>query len=201
MSRWSKSSEIPLDQWFSLFEFQRIQPDCKQYLWLSEYQSMTKQLTAAAGVPLQVEVLSSINQVPHHEERLFLTIASRKRAYIREVLMYGESSAWMYGRTIIPAATLKNAGAQLKLLGDKPLGKVLFHHNPNARQFIEVARISRQHHLYPQFNFDAEETQLWARRSLFLFEGAPLMVQEVFLPSCPLISLESHQPEVVLANQ
>jgi len=176
---------MPLDQWLSLLDFQRIQPDSKRYSWLSEYQSMTKQLVAAGSESLKVDVISSLSQVPVYEERLFLDIAPRQRAYVREVLMYGETATWMFGRTLIPTAALKNAGAQLKLLGDKPLGTVLFHHKPNARQYIEVARISKRHHLYPEMAMNGEDDHLWARRSLFLFEDAPLMVQEVFLPGCP----------------
>jgi len=184
--RLSSRSEMPLDQWLSMSEYQQIQPQCRHYHWLSENGSMTRMLASVGHMPLKVDVITSEQQVPNHQERLFLNIAPRKMAYVREVIMYSDDKPWMFGRTIIPAATMNNAGGQLKLLGDKPLGKVLFHHNRNCRQFIQVAQMSNSHPLYPAFLKDVETSRLWARRSLFQFQQAPLLVQEVFLPDCPL---------------
>ena len=99
--------------------------------------------------------------------------------------MHVDNKPWMFGRTIIPAKTLKGTGGQLKLLGDVPLGKVLFSNKLNPRLFIEVAKITKSHFLYPEFIMNGYDKDLWARRSLFHFQKSPLMVQEVFLPGCP----------------
>ena len=169
----------------SLQEFQQTRPDDGQYLWLSEYGSMTKLLILAGLSPLKVKVGFSAHQMPNAEEQLFLKLGKRRWPYVREVMMYVDNEPWIFGRSIIPDDTLNGSGGRLKLLGNKPLGKVLFDDKSTERLFIEVAKISKAHYLYPQ-NVDQDASEyLWARRSLFCFHRLPIMVQEVFLPNCP----------------
>ena len=179
------TSVMPVDQWFSLFEFQQTHPDDNQYLWLSEYGSMTSRLMAAGFGSLKVDVVNSAHQIPVKEEQYFLELRQRKRSYIREVIMHVDNKPWMYGRTVIPTTSLCGSLGQLKLLGNKPLGKVLFEDKSTVRLFIEVAKISKAHHLYSKYINNEHSNYLWARRSLFYFHSFPLLVQEVFLPNCP----------------
>lgn len=180
------NSEMPVDKWLSMIEFDQTQPDDSLYLWLSEYGSMTRRLIEAGLGSLRVNVISSQHKVPFKEENLFLCLPQRRWSYIREVLMHVDNSPWVYGRTVIPDTTINGGAGQLKLLGEKPLGKVLFDNNKSSRIFIEVAKISSKHQLYPECVDDVIHPYLWARRSLFNFRSSPLLVQEVFLPDCPL---------------
>ena len=176
---------IPVNKWLSLEEFQQTRPDDGQLLWLSEYGSMTELLMLAGLSPLKVKVEFSAHQIPNPEEQLFLKLAQRRWPFVREVMMYVDNEPWIFGRSIIPNDTINGIGGRLKLLGNKPLGKVLFDDKSTERLFIEVAKISKVHYLYPQ-NFGPEPPDyLWARRSLFCFRRLPIMVQEVFLPNCP----------------
>ena len=177
---------MPENQWLSMLEFQQTQASETQYLWLAERGSMTRQLMQAGLGRLKVAVLSSAHQMAEKEERLFLNLQQRSWPYIREVIMHVDNEAWMYGRTVIPTAALNGCGGQLRLLGEKPLGQLLFHNKTNARLFIEVAKISKHHYLYPTFMDHLKGQHLWARRSLFQYQNFPLLVQEVFLPNCPL---------------
>ena len=176
---------MPENRWLSLFEFQQTQPDANQLRWLSEHGSMTRQLIAAGTSAVRVDVIAAKHQRAAKEERLFLDLPQYCWPYIREVTMSRDNNPWMYGRTLIPSKTLNGAGGQLKLLGNKPLGKMLFNKG-NSRRFIEIAKISRAHHLFPEFDGVDKAEYLWARRSLFEFQKQPILVQEVFLPKCPL---------------
>lgn len=183
---------MPTDQWFSLTDVQKnlskTDREQSQYQWLSELGSMTNRLIVAAEFPLMVKVLSSTDQDIDIEECSFLKITESQQAYVREVMMSIDGSSWLYGRSVIPQQTLDGqGGGELKLLGEKPLGQLLFKNELNSREFIEVANITKNHHLYPHFALDGRQENLWARRSMFIFNGSPLMVQEVFMPSFPFL--------------
>lgn len=180
------ATEMTPDKWLSMAEFYKTQPEDSLYRWLSEYGSMTLHLLHVGLGQLKVSVISSQKAALFKEESLFLDLPQRRWAYVREVIMHVDNSPWMYGRTIIPEATFNAGAGQLKLLGDSPLGKVLFDNKKSAREFIEIAKISPEHHLFPQSVDGREHPYLWARRSLFSFNTQPILVQEVFLPECPL---------------
>ena len=182
---------MPTDQWITLANVQKnlakTKAEILQFQWLSDQGSMTNRLIEAADFPLTVKVMSSSDKTIENEERSFLKITANQ-SYVREVIMSINNNPWLYGRTVIPQQTLQGEGFALKLLGDKPLGQLLFKNELNSRQFIEVAIITKYHQLYPLFAMnDKQQENLWARRSLFLFNGSPLLVQEVFMPSCPFL--------------
>jgi len=179
------ATEMTVNKWSSMAEFCKTQPDENQYLWLSEYGSMTRRLIEAGMGALNVELVTSQHRLPFKEESSFLQLPQRQWSYIREVIMQITNTPWMCGRTVIPDMTINSGAGQLKLLGKKPLGKVLFDHNKSTRVFIEIAKISKEHFLYPDFIDDHKHPFLWARRSLFNFNKGPILVQEVFLPDCP----------------
>jgi len=180
------TSNMTVNKWLSMAEFHKTQPEDSQYRWLSEYGSMTLHLLQAGLGSLKVSVISSQQRALFKEESLFLDLPQRRWAYVREVMMHVALSPWMYGRTVIPDTTLNSGAGQLKLLGDSPLGKVLFDNKKSTREFIEIAKISPLHHLFPQSVDKEQYPYLWARRSLFSFNGQPVLVQEVFLPDCSL---------------
>jgi len=180
---------MPLNKWLSLFEFQQTKPNEEIYHWLAEYGSMTEQITAHANKPLDVDVITSKYLSPRREELLMLGLSERRWAYVREVIMRIGEEPWMFGRTIIPSITMAGSGRQLKLLGKKPLGKMLFNRKGNTRHFIEIAKISSRNSLFPSMIDNRQFSHLWARRSIFLFQKQPILVQEVFLPNGPLLGL------------
>ena len=139
---------------------------------------------------LTIQVKEARHQPARAEERYFLELPERNWPFVREVLMQVDGRPWLFGRTIVPGETLQHQGRRLKMLKNRPLGEVLFDCEQPSRAFIEVAAINSEHWLYPDdpallSSTDDESRLLWARRSLFYFNGKPLLVQEVFLPSCP----------------
>ena len=145
---------------------------------------MTRLLRLAGLNPLKVKVVLSTHQKPNNEEQSFLSLKQREWPYIREVMMYVDNEPWIFGRSVIPDESVNGSGGRLKLLGNKPLGMILFDDKRTERLSIEVAKISKLHNLFPNTIVNELPEHLWARRSLFKFHKLPIMVQEVFLPKC-----------------
>ena len=107
---------------------------------------------------------------------------------VREVLLYCDDVPQVFARSLLPLASLTGDEQQLANLGTQPLGQVLFNNPSLVRQRIElssfgddtgVAKLAKR--LNP--NEETGEQRLWGRRSIFMLEGKPLMVAEVFLPN------------------
>ena len=187
MPRTSPPTEVPINQWLATEEFQQFADDNRHCNWLFDAGSMTQKLTAAGNKPLVVKLLSSEHQDISEQEQQLLNCQISTTTFVREVVMQVDGLSWVYGRTVIPDETLKGSGRQLKQLGTKSLGDILFKNKKNLRLSMEIAKINNHHDLFPQLLAEVREDkalELWARRSMFLFEDSPLLVQEVFLPSC-----------------
>jgi chorismate--pyruvate lyase len=90
---------------------------------------------------------------------------------------------------VIPAQSLRGGARRLSLLGDKPLGAVLFADPATRRDWIEIARLLPVHPIFQAAARDVEGERpqvLWGRRTLFRFAGQPLLVNEIFLPTVPV---------------
>ncbi len=109
-------------------------------------------------------------------------------ALIREVELHCDGEPWVFARTVIPAGSLKGGARRLTLLGDKPLGAVLFADPTTRRGRMALARFDRRHALYQSAcgHWQHPPRRLWGRRTLFCYQGKPLLVNEVFLPDIPV---------------
>lgn len=133
--------------------------------WLLSSGSLTQQLTQFAHGQFHVQPFKQqFQRVLLHESQL-LGIPHTANAWVREVYLYGDQAQpWVKARSIIPVKTLNGKGRQLKYLGSRSLGSVLFgRHAPLCQR--QIARLPAG----------------WARRSLYIWHQQPLIVQEVFL--------------------
>ncbi len=137
--------------------------------WLYDEGSLTKRLLKLSGHDFQVGVLRNEWAIPQHHEWRALKIKPRQQAIIREVQLIGKGQVWVTARSVIPASTLRGQQRQLRNVGTKPLGALLFSHRNMRRGVIQVASVGKQH------------TQ-WARRSVFYLDNRPLLVAEAFSP-------------------
>lgn len=122
--------------------------------------SLTKRMETLFTAPVQICVLKEGWQ---QEKKL-----GRRNLWVREVLMTAGERPLLFAKTSIP---LKAAQGRLNLvrkLGDRALGKLLYAEPSLRRKEIKI---------YPLPN------KLWGRRSLFLFMGAKLYLDEFFLPA------------------
>ena len=143
--------------------------------------SLTDWLMAKSGGNFRVQRLSQRWQRPLLSERRLLQQPHRHSSLIREVALYCNEQPWVYARSILPAATLSGPLRHLRRLQNQSLGSLLFN-NPNlGRGDFELALLApHSTYIHPQYR----QTQpAWARRSVFILRGKPLIVSEVFLHS------------------
>lgn len=144
--------------------------------WLLDRGSLTDRLIAKSEGRFRVEVLRQYRGVARPDEARCLGLDKRQAAWIREVILYGNNTPWVFARSILPEKSLACSLRHLKHLGNKPLGAVLFNDPHMRRSVIEIAR------------FEARDlpagisSHAWGRRSVFYLRKQPLLVSEVFLP-------------------
>ena len=92
-----------------------------------------------------------------------------QRYWVREVVMYGDNTPWLLGRTVIPDETLTNEDKQLVDIGQVPLGRYLFSRDDLTRDYIHIGSSAGR----------------WVRSSLLRLSEKPLLLTEIFLPESP----------------
>lgn len=163
--------------------------------WLFHRGSLTQRLRQCCSGAVRVHVLWEGWGRPSRDEASALQLRLGARTWIREVRLLCGEQAWVFARTLIPAATLHGRGRGLRHLGNRPLGELLFSTAAVQRGAVEVAKITAQQHLYHRALPSAAPypALLWARRSRFHFEQRPLLVCEIFLPDLPASPPSAHR--------
>jgi chorismate-pyruvate lyase len=105
-------------------------------------------------------------------------------ALFREVELSCAEQVWVFAQSVIPDATLC-VHPWLAELGDCSLGEVLATLTGVERSSYEYAWLRADDPFSGRALHGAEvaPSGLWARRSRILLRGAPLLMQEAFLPS------------------
>jgi chorismate lyase len=139
--------------------------------WLQDKGSLTQRLRAASQGQFSVRLLRLSYARPTRSEARALGLAPRRLALIREVELLGQGKPWVYARSVFPVGTLSGPQRQLKGVGSRSLGSLLFSDPTMQREPLQIAQLRLQ-----------GGAPLWARRSVFRLAGKPLLVCEVFLP-------------------
>ncbi|MCG8428821.1 MAG: chorismate lyase [Chromatiales bacterium] len=160
--------------------------------WLWDKGSLTAKLRRVCPGRFAVNLLhQGWGRSLYSEERL-LGMRHGTRAIVREVELQCDGVPWVYARTLIPATSLRGGARRLAMLGTKPLGEVLFSDPNVVRDTMEIARLQPRHKLFTAAM--ASQTvipgQIWGRRTLFHLAGAPLLVNEIFLPTLGQCAVE-----------
>ncbi|EAR62518.1 chorismate--pyruvate lyase family protein [Neptuniibacter caesariensis] len=139
--------------------------------WLTDAGSLTQRLVKLSKGNFRVEVIRQGWLRPTRSEAKALGMTERQFALVREVQLIGNDQPWVFARSIIPAQTLTGSQRQLRMLGNRSLGTLLFTDPTMRRGPLQISRLkTRDHH------------EVWARRSIFYLSDKPLLVSEVFLP-------------------
>jgi len=155
--------------------------------WLLDPNSLTARLKSHCH-QFRVELLGQRVEVCQESEAVAL-ISHGEKVLVREVLLYCDDKPQVFARSLLPLSSLTGTERALASLGTQSLGQVLFNNPSLERQAIEVAefdatsavvKMAKKLTLFDESN--ASEESLWGRRSIFVLEGKPLMVAEVFLP-------------------
>lgn len=152
--------------------------------WLLDDSSLTRRLQRHCDGQFSVEVIAQRMERPMLSEARALGRPPEEIALVRQVYLLCNETRWVFARTVIPLPSLKGGLRRLALLGNKPLGAVLFADPKMQRNPLEVTRVSPRHRLYRMSrNPHDHQHPLWGRRSLFQLQDNPLLVCEFFLPA------------------
>jgi chorismate--pyruvate lyase len=141
--------------------------------WLADAGSLTARLLEASNGDLRVRVLQQRLDVPKFSERQLLALGDRRRALVREVILYGTGQPWVYARSVLPLTTLTGRLRKLRQLSNQPLGELLFKDPTMRREPVQFASFAAASN---------SDKAIWGRRSIFTLDNKPLLVAEVFLP-------------------
>jgi chorismate--pyruvate lyase len=108
-------------------------------------------------------------------------------AIVREVELRCNGVPWVFARSLIPAVSLRGAARRLSMLGDRPLGELLFSDPAMRRGSIQVARLLPRNRLFKAATGRMMHVpgEIWGRRTLFYLADQRLLVNEIFLPDIP----------------
>lgn len=150
--------------------------------WLLEADSLTARLRRDCPPPFRVELLRQDWDAPFTDENRVLHLPPRRRALIREVLLWCGEVPVVAARTVIPEATLRGVNRRLAELGTRPLGEVIFANPLLQRLSLEVA-MSEPERWRGRAQLHLGLAPVWGRRSLYSLRESRLLVAEYFLPA------------------
>lgn len=149
--------------------------------WLIDTDSLTRRLRELCGPAFRVRVVDQRRRRPLPSERAVVGLPDHAHALVRQVFLLCGAEPLVYARTIMPESTLDGARRRFARLGERPLGEMLFADRRIVRGDMEIAHLESGHALHTLAG--GGRAPLWGRRSVFLIEGHPLLVNEIFLPA------------------
>lgn len=148
--------------------------------WLFDDSSLTERLEKYCHNRVAVKLLSVDREILSLDEAVALNIRTRSRAIVRKVLLSIGGDDLVYARTILPISGLRGPLRDLVLLGEKPLGKVIFNRDHVKRRSLEIAALSANDKLFSGIPLYGTEPVL-GRRSILVARGKNLLVSEFFI--------------------
>jgi chorismate--pyruvate lyase len=152
--------------------------------WLRDRGSLTQRIQQRCTHFAVRGVRSGLARIALDESAL-LGIAPQQLAYSREVFLYADGQPVVFAHSALADVHLRGVWSALRTLGSKPLGALLFAHPLVERKPLHYRALRNTHPLFKRAAGILSDPphRLWARRSLFYLNGAPLLVTEVFLPA------------------
>ena len=180
--------KISAPHWITPMKGHRLAAGCEIRNWLEDTGSLTKKVREACDGRFSVQVRRQGSGKCLYDEARLLDITRTRYAVIREVELCCDATAWIFARTIIPMKSLSGPARRLTMLGNKPLGAVLFADPSVHRGQTQFAHLHPGQELFDTAVVGLSERpdSLWGRRTLFYLAGKPLLVNEIYLPGIPL---------------
>lgn len=157
------------------------------HCWLTDRTSLTARLRSRCQ-QFSVRLLRQGFVLPHRDEAALLGLRGTRRVLLREVLLLADGVPVVYARTVLSPAGLRGVWNVVAGIGNRPLGAALFADPLVWRGTLTQRRLDRRDRRYRQacaaagLSGDGAARTLWARRSVFVRKGQPLVVSEIFLP-------------------
>ncbi|MGE0580893.1 MAG: chorismate lyase [Steroidobacteraceae bacterium] len=142
--------------------------DAQLRSWLRTPGLLTERVRAASGAAFSLQVLAEGEHDGTHR---------------RAIILGTQDCPWIYAETSIPDATLAQQ-PWLARMGEVSLGETLAGHGATRSAFAYARFMPDAPLVARALALTALAAQpLWVRHSEFSVQGAPLTVQEVFLPA------------------
>ena len=121
---------------------------------------------------------------PQTDEATLLGLRQHQSALLREVCLRCDGLPAVFAHSVLPRESLRAEWHDLGRLGARPLGAALFANASVVRTPLTYRKLLPGHTLYQRavLVLQSRPPFLWARRSVFMLHGAPILVTEVFLP-------------------
>jgi len=148
-----------------------------QQYWLLGLDSLSRRLEQHCQV-LSVSVLDNTHINPSSLTEEETNLLSKEVCLRRKVILKGDQTSWVYGRTLIPLSSLQDQPHDLTRQGHVPLGITVFSAKSVHRDKLQVAKVM------------TDKGELFARRSRLWMNEKPMLVAELFLPNAPIYSKE-----------
>ena len=153
-----------------------------QRQWLTRPGALTQGLRGLGCLTL--EVLSETVCGARPEESGKLGLPSGHPLWQREVCLWVSGVACIVAQSVTPLAATHGHWQALKRLRNRPLADILYQDQAIVRSHFEFTTLSPGMPLYRLTQAkQASSTRSYARRSVFLRAGQPLLVAEAFLPA------------------
>lgn len=170
-------------QWMPAERLGQLSMDGRLRPWLIGKGLLTLRLKAACGERFALRLIDQWSGLLNAGHRSGLRTDDNAGLF-RDVEMCCGEQVWVFAQTVMPDSTLC-AHPWLAELGDSALGETLSDLTGVERSSYEYAWLPVEDALTARALRDADlkPAGLWARRSRLSLRGAPLLVQELFLPA------------------
>ena len=170
-------------QWLPAERLGQLTVDSHVRPWLIGKGLITLRMKAVCGERFALRLVDQWTGLLSAGHRSALRVPDNAGLF-RDVEMCCGEQVWMFAQTIIPDSTLC-AHPWLAELGDSALCETLSDLSGVERSSYEYGWLPTEEPVTARALRDAEirPAGLWARRSRVSLRGAPLLIQELFLPS------------------
>ncbi|HVN42705.1 MAG TPA: chorismate lyase [Steroidobacteraceae bacterium] len=148
--------------------------------WLAEPGLLTQRVREAGGSAIEFRLLRLAAAPLSADLRARLQV-SDTGCLLREVEFACGGERWIYAQSVFPDSSLARY-PWLADLGDSPLGEALRRVGNAEREPLEYCEVPDGSPL-AQAARPEVGAPVWARRAVYRLAGAPILVQEVFLPA------------------
>lgn len=151
--------------------------------WLIGKGLLTLRLRAACGNRFALRLVDQWTGLLSGSHKAALRLEDNA-GLIRDVEMCCGENVWVFGQTVVPDSTL-SMHPWLAELGDSALGETLSDLSGVERSSFEYAWLPAEEAATARAlrNAEIKPAGLWARRARVTLRGAPLLMQELFLPA------------------
>jgi chorismate--pyruvate lyase len=170
-------------EWLPAERFGQATVDAQLRAWLIGKGLLSLRIKAVCGERFALRLVDQWTGLLGVAHRSALRLQDNAGLF-RDVEMYCAERVWVFAQTVVPDSTLC-AHPWLAELGDSSLGETLSDLSGVERGAYEYAWLPVADAVTARALRDAEvkPAGLWARRSRVALRGAPLLMQELFLPA------------------